>query len=286
MNHILLISLNYFPLGLLGRQLAFSVSANANESVIEPRCLDIINPMGLRCLSACGGIGIDQVTVMGPRNIGMRTDTRLQVVLTDAAEQRVGRVRAHAAGDRLEFGREVDERDMSFVAGTKKERDGVPNDSGRRCHRCMDVCDGTYTPELAASLKEQLADVFNRGFWEGYYQGAYMGQWSAVYGSQAKRNKVYCGKVTNWFARIGVAEIQVESAPLHSGDSCIVIGPSTGVVEFTADDIRVDYQPVQEVAKGVACSVALPGGERLRRGDKLYLWVEREPIVPASSKEN
>ncbi len=161
----------------------------------------------------------------------------------------------------------------------------------KRCAACYRraadaVCDGTYTPELAASLKEQLADVFNRGFWDGYYQGAYMGQWSAVYGSQAKRNKVYCGKVTNWFAKIGVAEIQVESAPLHSGDSCIVIGPSTGVVEFTADDIRVDYQPVQEVAKGVACSVALPGGERLRRGDKLYLWVEREPIVPASSKEN
>lgn len=143
----------------LGRQLAFSVSANANESVIEPRCLDIINPMGLRCLSACGGIGIDQVTVMGPRNIGMRTDTRLQVVLTDAAEQRVGRVRAHAAGDRLEFGREVDERDMSFVAGTKKERDGVPNDSGRRCHRCMDVC----AHETIRCKLEQFPGVHDKG---------------------------------------------------------------------------------------------------------------------------
>ena len=33
------------------------------------------------------------------------------------------------------------------------------------------VCDGTYTPELAASLKAELAGVFNRGFWDGYYQG-------------------------------------------------------------------------------------------------------------------
>lgn len=30
---------------------------------------------------------------------------------------------------------------------------------------------GTYTPEYAASLKKELATVFNRGFWEGYYAG-------------------------------------------------------------------------------------------------------------------
>lgn len=31
--------------------------------------------------------------------------------------------------------------------------------------------EGRYTPELAASLKERLRTVFNRGFWEGYYAG-------------------------------------------------------------------------------------------------------------------
>ena len=154
----------------------------------------------------------------------------------------------------------------------------------KRCASCYRraadaVCDGTYTPELAASLKaelkEKLAEVFNRGFWDGYYQGAYLGQWSDVYGSQATRTKVYCGKVTNWFARIGVAEIQVESAPLRVGDSVMVIGSGTGVVEFTAEDIRVDFQQVQEAPKGSRCSVAVPSGERLRRGDKLYLWIEK-----------
>ena len=133
------------------------------------------------------------------------------------------------------------------------------------------VCDGTYTPELAASLKEELAQVFNRGFWDGYYQGAYLGQWSEVYGSQATRKKVYCGKVTNWFDRIGVAEISVESAPLKVGDQVMVIGSTTGVVEFTVDDMRVNLEPAQIAEKGVRCSVAAPS--RLRRGDKLYLWL-------------
>ena len=31
------------------------------------------------------------------------------------------------------------------------------------------VCEGTYTPELTAALKAQLAEVFNRGFWDGYW---------------------------------------------------------------------------------------------------------------------
>ena len=58
----------------------------------------------------------------------------------------------------------------------------------KRCASCYRkaadaVCDGTYSPEFAAGLKKELAEVFNRGFWDGYYQGAYLGQWSEVYGS-------------------------------------------------------------------------------------------------------
>ena len=136
------------------------------------------------------------------------------------------------------------------------------------------VCDGTYTPALASGLKARLAEVFNRGFWDGYYQGAYLGQWSDVYGSQASRRKVYSGKVTNWFDRIGVAEITVESAEIAKGASLMVIGSTTGVAEFTADDIRVDFEPVELAPKGSRCSVRLPDGMRLRRGDKVYLWVE------------
>ena len=132
------------------------------------------------------------------------------------------------------------------------------------------VCEGTYTPEKAAELKSRLSEVFNRGFWDGYYQGARMGQWSDVYGSQATRRKVYAGKVTNWFDRIGVAEITVESAPVKAGADLMAIGSTTGVVEFKAEDIRVEFEPVAEAPKGCKCSVKVP--EKLRRGDKVYLW--------------
>lgn len=154
----------------------------------------------------------------------------------------------------------------------------------KRCASCYRraadaVCDGTYSPELAASLKEELSEVFNRGFWDGYYQGAYLGQWSDVYGSQATLKKVYCGKVTNWFDRIGVVEIAVESAPLHIGDRAMAIGATTGVVEFSVADMRVNLKSADMAGKGVRCSVAVdpslcPEG-RLRRGDKIYIWKKK-----------
>lgn len=142
------------------------------------------------------------------------------------------------------------------------------------------VCDGTYTPELAAGLKQRLAEVFNRGFWDGYYQGARLGEWSDMYGSHATRRKTYCGKVTNWFDRIGVAEITVETMPLKQGSVLMAIGETTGVVEFPADDIRVNFETVEEAPKGSRCSVKVvplheDSGkpfEKLHRGDKIFLW--------------
>ena len=155
----------------------------------------------------------------------------------------------------------------------------------RRCAECYRkaadaVCEGVYTPEMAAGFKARLAEVFNRGFWDGYYQGAFLGQWSDVYGSQATRRKVYAGKVTNWFDRIGVVEIAVESCAINTGDSAIAIGATTGVVEFPVEDMRVNLKPVQTAQKGERCSVAVdpsicPDG-RLRRGDKIYVWKEND----------
>ena len=156
----------------------------------------------------------------------------------------------------------------------------------KRCASCYRraadaVCDGTYTPELAAGLRKELSEVFNRGFWDGYYQGARLGQWSEVYGSQATMKKVYCGKVTNWFDRIAVAEISIESEALHVGDRAMAIGSTTGVVEFRVDDLRVNLEKTDMASKGVRCSVAVdpsicPQG-KLRRGDKIYIWQEKRP---------
>ena len=151
----------------------------------------------------------------------------------------------------------------------------------RRCSECYRaaadaVQAGTFTQELAASLKARLAEVFNRGFWDGYYQGARLGEWSSVYGSQATMRKVYLGKVTNWFDRLGVAEIKVETQDLRRGETLMAIGATTGEVEFLADDIRLETEPVELIPQGSLCSVKVDGKDiaRLHRGDKIFLWKE------------
>lgn len=163
----------------------------------------------------------------------------------------------------------------------------------RRCASCYRkaadaVCDGTFTPETAAALKNSLAEVFNRGFWDGYYLGAPLGEWSSVYGSQATRRKVYCGKATNWFQKIGVVEVHVETVGISKGDRILFIGPTTGVLEMEVEDMRVDLEPADEAPKGVDCSIAVPLGDmpadhvtqrpeepiHPRRGDKVYVWKE------------
>ena len=155
----------------------------------------------------------------------------------------------------------------------------------KRCASCYRraadaVLEGTYTPELAAAFKGELAEVFNRGFWDGYYQGAFFGEWSEVYGSQSTKRKVYCGKVTNWFDKIGVAEIAVETTPLTKGDRILAMGATTGVVEFTVEDMRVDLKPAQQTPQGTRCSVAVDPSicpdRRLRRGDKIYIWKDAD----------
>ena len=169
------------------------------------------------------------------------------------------------------------------------------------------VCNGTYTAELGAGLKKELEEVFNRGFWDGYYQGARLGEWADVYGSSATRKKAYCGKVTNWFGKLGVAEILVESYSLKVGDKILIIDPTSGCVEYTVPEIRVGLKPVQEASKGVFCSIPIdwskvvPGAReealglcgdgcsetackaieetRLRRSDKVYIWSEEQSDI-------
>ncbi len=133
------------------------------------------------------------------------------------------------------------------------------------------IADGTYTPERISQWTERLATVFNRGFWDGYYLGRKMGEWSERYGSQATENKVFLGKVTNYYNRPQVAEMKIETAEhLRVGEDLMVIGQTTGVYRATVEELRLGdtAQPVPEVGQGDVFSVKTT--EMLHRGDKLY----------------
>ena len=59
----------------------------------------------------------------------------------------------------------------------------------------------------------------------------------------------------------------------------MVIGSTSGVTQLTVSDMRVNLVPCEKAAKGERCSVVIPegpSGQHVRRGDKVYLWVEAQ----------
>jgi putative protease len=136
------------------------------------------------------------------------------------------------------------------------------------------VLEGAYNEKKIETCKARLATVFNRGFWDGYYLGQKLGEWNSSYGSSATKTKVYIGKITNYFTNQKVAEIKLENGDLKKGDTILITGPTTGVIEYTADEIRVDLKETEKAMKGEFCSVKIP--DYLRRSDKVYKWMNRE----------
>lgn len=133
---------------------------------------------------------------------------------------------------------------------------------------------GTFTQEKVDMWSARLASVYNRGFWDGYYLGRKLGEWTENYGSQASKRKVYVGKINNYFSKLGVAEILMETQSIAKGDEILVIGPTTGVHEDVVNEIRVELQTVEQANKGESCSIPLTN--TVRRGDKVY------KLVPSS----
>ena len=133
------------------------------------------------------------------------------------------------------------------------------------------VLDGTFTDARKDEWDTRLATVFNRGFWDGYYQGQTMGEWNKNYGSNATERKVYVGKGTKYYSRLGVAEFTVEATTFQVGDRLLITGPTTGVMYVTADEIHDDNGPVQVAQQGTRVSIAVTG--KVRPSDKLFKLV-------------
>ena len=138
--------------------------------------------------------------------------------------------------------------------------------------------DGEYNQEQIDKWNERLAKVYNRGFWDGYYLGRKTGEWTEEYGNQATERKMYVGKVTNYFSKIKVAEIKVETNSLAFEDQIKIIGSTTGVYEDVISEIRLDLNTVKEAVKGDICSI--PVKELVRRGDKVFKIVPADKSIP------
>lgn len=133
---------------------------------------------------------------------------------------------------------------------------------------------GNFSQNKLEEWNKQLASVYNRGFWDGYYMGKKMGEWTDGYGSMATKQKVYIGKINNYYGKLKVAEVKMETHSLSIQDEIRIMGPTTGVYEGLIDEIRVDLKNVNKSVKGEHCSI--PVTSLVRRGDKVYKLIDKE----------
>jgi len=75
-----------------------------------------------------------------------------------------------------------------------------------------------------------------------------------------------------YYSKQGVGEFKIDSHSLKMGDQILITGPTTGVIEMEVEEIRVDYNVVDEAKKGDEVSFKV---EKIRPSDKLY------KVVPA-----
>jgi len=134
------------------------------------------------------------------------------------------------------------------------------------------VANGTYTPELVAELTESVKTVFHREFSEGLYFGRPgVDQFTDSEDSLATTVKRHVGIVIDYFLKAGYAQVKVQDHPLATGDAIQIHGPTTGVLELTAGEMRRDEERVSVCGKGEWVTLKTP---RCRVGDKVF-FVER-----------
>ena len=135
-----------------------------------------------------------------------------------------------------------------------------------------------FADGFAALKQEHLARidrVYHRGYSSGFFMGKPVDAWTLSGNSQATAHKAYVGLVTNYYSRVGVAEVRVQDHTICNGDTVMFQGPTTGVVEQVVESMQVEHADVSEVDKGM--SVAIKVAEPVRRNDKLYVIIENEP---------
>lgn len=136
------------------------------------------------------------------------------------------------------------------------------------------ICDHEFNAERVEEWNKRLERIFNRGFWDGYYLGQRLGEWSGRYGSSATRTKRYAAKCTKYFSRLGVGEFLLEAGEVKVGDEAVIIGPTTGALITTIEEIHLDSGPTDIARKGQVFAIKVP--EKVRLSDRLYIWENNE----------
>lgn len=121
-------------------------------------------------------------------------------------------------------------------------------------------------------FENELKEVYNRGFSSGFYFGRPIEEFWDKYGGQSKFKKEYVGDVINYYPKAKAFHASMFANKVKEGDSLLIIGPTTGVVQIKVKSIRFEDKTFT-----VACK------EKVRQRDKVYKKVKNDPAFARRS---
>ena len=137
------------------------------------------------------------------------------------------------------------------------------------------VKENKFNQKEALILVKELEKVFNRGFTTNFFLGTPTNDsWTKFYGSSATEKKIKVGKVINYYAKKGIASIQIEQEPINQGDKIFFSGPTTGYLESEIGEMWIHEKPANKSKRGD--EVTFEVKKKVRTSDTVYKIVKRD----------
>ena len=129
--------------------------------------------------------------------------------------------------------------------------------------------EGNLSDKMIEKLEKKLSTVYNRDFSKGFYMGKPINEFTDEYGSKATMKKIYLGKIKNYYSKIGVFEMKLETRSVKIDDTIMVQGPTTGVIEEKISSIQINNKNVKEAKQKDWIGLKLKN--KVRPNDKVFL---------------
>ncbi|MCK5477049.1 MAG: U32 family peptidase [Candidatus Aenigmarchaeota archaeon] len=128
----------------------------------------------------------------------------------------------------------------------------------------------TFTKEKAKEWKNQLEEVYNRGFSTGFYFGIPGKEDLSLHEADnvSKKKRIFCGYVVNYYSRAKAMEVWLTDNSLKIGDEIIVEGNTTYISQ-KIKSITIDDKFVLKGEK--TQNVGIATKEKARKNDKVYV---------------
>ena len=127
------------------------------------------------------------------------------------------------------------------------------------------IAQNKYNSKLKEKLIKQVARVYNRKFSNGFLFGRPGDEaWAGTSHNQAREKKEFLGKVTNYFKKIKIAEVRLNSGDIKKGDVLQIQGNKTGIV-------KIKIYKIKKHPKG---EITFPCKKLVRPRDQVYKIVK------------